>query len=319
MDDTRVDTRRVLVFLAFAFGLAWLAGLVVYLTGGLAASPALIPGLPGLTLATALIAVAYMGAPAVAHVLTRALTREGWQGTLLHPRLRQGWPYWVAAWVAPALFTIAGAALTFALFPRYFDPSLSALRAQFAAMGQTAPDNLWPLVALQTLSALAIAPVINSLFTFGEEFGWRGYLLPRLLPMGTTRALLLIGVIWGVWHWPVILMGHNYGLNYPGAPWLGPLAMVWFTFVTGTFLAWVTIKGGSVWPAVIGHAAINGIAAIGVLFSSAEANPVIGPMATGVVAALPWALFALWVLWRRPRPAPATAAAADPAPEPAAV
>ncbi len=171
---------------------------------------------------------------------------------------------------------------------------------------------MWPFVLAQTFSAVLIAPFINSLFTFGEEFGWRGYLLPKLLPMGTTPAMLLMGVIWGVWHWPVILMGHNYGLSYPGAPFLGPLAMVWFTFVVGTFLAWVTIRGGSVWPAVIGHAAINGIAALGALFMSADANPIIGPMATGVVAALPWAALTLWLLVRGMKPTPPVEAAAHP-------
>ncbi|OQA13808.1 MAG: hypothetical protein BWY63_03354 [Chloroflexi bacterium ADurb.Bin360] len=72
----RVDTRRVLIFIAFAFGIAWLAGLAVYLTGGLTNSRELIPG-TGITAVALLLPVAYMGAPAIAHVLTRLVTKEG--------------------------------------------------------------------------------------------------------------------------------------------------------------------------------------------------------------------------------------------------
>ena len=130
-------------------------------------------------------------------------------------------------------------------------------------------------------SALTIGALINSLFTFGEEFGWRAYLLPKLLPVGRRRATLLVGVVWGVWHWPIIAMGYNYGFEYPGSPWLGLLAMVWFTVLVGTFLAWVTIRGESVWPAVLGHAVINAIGRIGLLFVQGRPNPLLGPAPMG--------------------------------------
>jgi len=44
------------------------------------------------------------------------------------------------------------------------------------------------------------------IFTFGEEFGWRGYLLPRLAPLGGISAAIITGVIWGLWHTPVIVL-----------------------------------------------------------------------------------------------------------------
>lgn len=98
------------------------------------------------------------------------------------------------------------------------------------------------------------------------------------MPLGARRAFVLTGAIWGVWHWPVIAMGHNWGLDYPGVPWLGMLAMVWFTFLIGTFLGWATLRSGSVWPAVIGHGAINGIAGIAMLFARGRPNPLLGPV-----------------------------------------
>ena len=209
-----LDVKRVGIFLAFAFGIAWVIGLIIFLTGGLVNSPVLVPALR-LTLATVLLAVGYMWAPALAHVFTRLLTREGWHETWLRPHFRQGWRYWLAAWVAPALLTIVGAAIFFALLPRYFDPDLTMLRGLLAQSAQTAAVNPWLIVAAQLGSAVLIAPPINGLFTFGEEFGWRGYLLPKLLPLGERRAMRVPAVIWGGWRWPVIALGHTHGVDYP--------------------------------------------------------------------------------------------------------
>jgi membrane protease YdiL (CAAX protease family) len=300
--QTPLDKRRIALYLTFAYGIAWTCGLIIALTGGLANSPTLIPG-TSITLAMVLLATGYMWAPALAHILTRVITREGWHEPCLRPRLHHGWPYWLAAWCLPALLTILGALLFFALFPHFFDPTPGTLRDALTqaaqSTGQTIPYSPWALVAIQTGIAILIAPLINSLFTFGEEFGWRAYLLPKLLPLGERRALLLTGLIWGVWHWPIIAMGHNYGLAYLGAPWAGMLAMVWFTLATGTFLGWATLRGGSIWPAVIGHAAINGISALGLLFVQGQPNPLLGPLPVGLIGSAAWAALALMILLRR--------------------
>lgn len=303
-----LETRRILLFLLFAFGVSWAVGGVIYAMGGLTDSPELIPGF---TLATVLLAGGYMFGPALANVLTRLVTDEGWENAWLSPRVRHGWRYWIAAWFLPAVLTLLGAGLFFALFPQYFDPSMEGLRGVLAgaAGGTDAPPIDPQLVAVvQLVSALTIGTAINSIFTFGEEFGWRGYLLQKLLPLGARRATLAVGVVWGVWHWPVILMGYNYGFEYAGAPWTGLLAMVWFTVIAGVFLAWVTLRSGSVWPAVIGHAAINAIAGFGLLFVAGEPSSLLGPAPTGVIASLPWVALAVWVLARR-------GAFAPPAPE----
>ena len=236
-----------------------------------------------------------MGAPAIAHVLTRLMTQEGWSNTWLRPR-RRSWPYWMVAWFTPAVMTILGAAVFFAIFPQYFDPSLGALREMLAQAGQAVPEALWMTVLVQTLTGVLIAPFVNGLFAFGEEFGWRAYLQPKLLPLGARKAILLIGLIWGVWHWPLIAMGHNYGLEYSGAPWLGMLMMVWLTIGLGTFLGWLTIRAGNVWPAVIGHAAINGTGALAALCLSGKPNPLLGPYPTGIIGSAAWVVLTLVLL-----------------------
>lgn len=296
---TKPDTRRIVIFLAFAYGIAWLTGLVIYLMGGLAGSAQLLPGLP---LAVVLLAVPYMWAPALANIFTRLVTREGWKDVGLRPRLRRGWPYWLAGWFLPGVMTLAGAAIFFLLFPQYFDAGLARLGASNLSLPALAGLSPWISFAVQMLIAVLISPVLNFLATFGEEFGWRAYLLPKLLTLGWRKAVLLLGLIWGVWHWPVIFMGYEYGLKYPGAPLLGPLLFIWITFCFGTFLAWLVVRGGSVWPAVIGHAAINGIAGAAILVTSGQPNPLLGPLPVGVIGSLGFTLaaVALFVLFKPP-------------------
>ena len=297
MNDS-ADSRRVIMFLALAFGIAWAASLVIYLTGGLRDSPVLIQT-PRVTLGFVLLAGPVMWAPALAHILTRVVTSEGWRDSGVRPRLKRGWPYSLAAWVLPALLTIGGLVSYFILFPRHYDAELTTLKEMLEATPVDPGEvNLWVLVGVQMLQALLLAPVLNGIATFGEEFGWRGYLQPSLigLGIGPRRAMVLMGLIWGVWHWPAILMGHNYGLEYVGAPFLGPLAMVWFTLIVGTLLGWLTFRAGSVWPGVIGHAVLNGMANLGVIFARANPNPLVGPLPVGVVGGVAFAVVAAVLL-----------------------
>jgi membrane protease YdiL (CAAX protease family) len=192
--------------------------------------------------------------------------------------------------------TILGAVLFFVVFRQYFDPSFKVLHEMLANTGQAIPNAPWTIVIVQTLLGVLIAPFINSIFTFGEEFGWRAYLQPKLMPLGGRKAILLIGLIWGVWHWPIIAMGHNYGLDYPAAPWLGMLMMVWVTIGLGTFLGWLTLRAGNVWPAVIGHAAINGISGLAAVCVQGNPNPLLGPYPTGLIASAAWVLLTLAIL-----------------------
>ncbi len=296
MND-KLATRRIYIYLAFAFGLAWATSLIIYLTGGLQNSPLVIPE-ANISLALILLAGPVMWSPALAHVLTRLLTGEGWQNARLRLRFKKSWPYLLIAWILPTVLTIMGAVVFFLLFPRYYDADLTTLQEMLAASPagvELESVSLWGVVVIQIIQGVLLSPV-NSIATFGEEFGWRAYLQPKVMPLGPRRGMVLMGLIWGVWHWPVILMGHNYGLRYPGVPFLGPLAMVWFTFVVGTFLGWLTWRARSVWPAVIGHAAVNGIANLGTIFVRGEPDPLLGPLPVGLIGGIGFTVVALLLL-----------------------
>lgn len=295
-----LDIRRIVIFLAFTFGIAWITTLVIYLTGGLTDSPELVPGL-GITLAYVLMAFPMMWSPAIANVLTRLITREGWRDTLLRPVMTNGaWKYWLIAWLLPPLLIAVGAALYYVIYPQFFDPETRGMADLLSQQlgGEVAPSTVRLIIALQLGQGLLLAPIINGLFTFGEEFGWRAYLQPKMLPMGVRKALVLIGVIWGVWHWPVIFMGYEYGLDYAGFPVVGPLLFLLFTISLSIIEGWLTLRGGSVWPAVLAHAMINGFAAMASLFMAVGAapNPLIGPLPIGLIPMLPLIAFAAGLL-----------------------
>ncbi len=287
-----LERRRIALFCAVTFGVSWATALVVFLTGGLANSPQLLPGIP---LWLVLVSTFYMFGPAIGAVVTRFVTDEGFGNAGLGPNLRDSVRAYLAAWFAPAGLVLVGAGLFYAVFPAYFDPSLGALRESLAGLGVEA-DPL-TLLGGQFVAALTFGTAINTVFAFGEEFGWRAYLLPKLWPLGSRRAVLLHGVVWGVWHWPILAMGYNYGVGYPGFPWTGMLAFLVFAVGAGGFLAWVTTESGSVWPASVGHGAINAIAGIGTAFAAGSPPVLLGPAPVGVVAALPWVAVAFAVLF----------------------
>jgi membrane protease YdiL (CAAX protease family) len=144
-------------------------------------------------------------------------------------------------------------------------------------------------VVLINLAEMAVlGPVINLIPTLGEELGWRGYLLPKLRTLMPDRAaLILTGVIWGVWHLPVIVLGHNYGTAYWGYPWLGILAMIVFCVSLGILEGSVSVKVGSAVPAAMIHSAVNAGAGLPLYLIKGAYNPVLGPALTGFIGGLP--------------------------------
>ena len=208
------------------------------------------------------------------------------------PRFKGNLRYYLMAWFGPALLTLAGAALYFLLFPQSFDASLGYMQTVYAAQGIT-PDMLPVpmelLAAVQLAQGLFLAPLLNAVTCFGEEWGWRGYLVPKMSKhMKPLPMLLLSGVIWGLWHAPITVLGHNYGLGYFGYPFTGIAAMCCFCTVLGVFLSYITLKTGSCIPAVLAHGAINGIAAAGTLFTADGGDPFVGPAPTGILGGLPF-------------------------------
>ena len=277
-----MEKKRIVIYVALAYGLAWaLWFAVVYpmVNGG------------GLGTSMQLAIAAGMFAPAIAAALTRLITKEGFKDAWIKPRaFKKTWRYYVLAWFGPLVLVLAGAALYFLINPADFDPSMSyviqATREQAEAMGveMNIDDEAIRLTQIASLATLVIAPAINAVTCFGEEWGWRGYLLPHLLErFSIIPTLLVSGIIWGSWHAPITVLGHNYGLGYAGYPFTGIAAMCLFCIVLGVFMSYITLRTGSCLPAVFAHGMVNGSAAAGIIFSATGGNPFVGPAPTGIL------------------------------------
>jgi len=140
----------------------------------------------------------------------------------------------------------------------------SQLTTQAAALGMSLPL----MMTLATIQTLLIGPFLGLLVTFGEEYGWRGYLQTELVKIGRIKGVFLVGVIWGAWHWPVIWMGYNY----PGHPWLGSLLMVLFCIGLAYIIGYAVLKTKAVWLAAFLHALVNQSAAyfMGVIYTPTD-------------------------------------------------
>jgi uncharacterized protein len=233
-----VNWKEVITFVVLAYGLAWAWSgffLLPYLGDLLTRSTTPTNMLERLGAMTTLPT---MLTPMIAAFIMRIfLSKEGVKGSL---GLLRSPKYYLAALVIPAVFVTAVVLII-----------TQAITLPGVSLGEFRwSEATWYVYLILMVSALPV-----TLFTFGEEYGWRGYLLPRLLPLGEIRASILLGVIWGVWHLPLLLAG----LNYPGVNvWL---VIIIFTFVTValsfTYTWFYVASSGSVLVAAVFHASTN--------------------------------------------------------------
>ena len=228
----RVNWKEVILFVVLAYGLGWAWSgffLLPYLGDVLTQSTTPTDMLERLGAVTTLPT---MLTPMIAALIMRIfVTKEGGKGSL---GLLRSPKYYLAALAIPAVFATA-----------------VVLIVQLLGLG----EFRWSEATWYVYLMLLVIAVPVTMFTFGEEYGWRGYLLPRLLPLGEIRASVLLGVIWGVWHLPLLLAG----LNYPGVNIF--LAIIVFIFATValsfTYTWFYVASSGSVLVAAVFHASTN--------------------------------------------------------------
>jgi uncharacterized protein len=243
-------------FLAIAFGWSWLVAVVLFELGGIGSGLRLMVG-----------GFAFMLGPAIAAVLvTRGMPKPDRRAALGFGRVRADrWLF--LAWFVPAVL-VAAATLGAALVPgtTLLAPA-AALRAQIAASAgaaQAAKLDRFPpalLSALIVVQAFALGALVNAPFMLSEELGWRGALWSRWQSLGFAKHALATGVVWGLWHAPLVAMGHNY----PNDPIAAPFLMTLFCVLLTPTLHLVRERGGTVWHACLFHGTINAGATLGKL------------------------------------------------------
>lgn len=274
--------KRIAIYLGFTFAVTY--ALEIFVIGNLMNNAALAP-------VFTLLVGAMMFIPALGVLFTRLVTKEGFKDAWILPNFKGHVRFYILAWLLPAGLIIIGAALYFIIYPNLFDPAMGYMAQSYAAQGLSLES---PAVQSMTLLSIAVgllfSPVLNILNATGEEWGWRGYLVPKLSEkMSVVPTVLLSGVIWGLWHAPLtILIGHNYGFGYAGYPFTGILAMCGFCIVMGTLFSYVSLRSRSCLPAAIAHGTLNGMAATGVVFISGvdAVNPFVGPVPTGIIGGI---------------------------------
>ena len=283
MKESKQNT--LTVYLLWAFLIAWAlqiaAGLMYRRGNGMAY--------------TALLSLS-MFAPMLAAVLSGAgLRGMGWK-----PRLRGKLRWVLAAWFGPAILGAAGAALYFLLVPQALDLNFSYIRAALGAeqiaLMEAGGMTLTRYALDSCIAALTYAPLINMGFAIGEEAGWRGVMYPALKRrLGTAGGRIAGGVIWGIWHWPIMLLaGYEYGFAYWGAPVTGPLLFCVIASAMGILLDFLYEKTDCIWMSALCHGAINAFAGVPTLvLNPAYANGLLlGPLMVGLIGGLPMILLA---------------------------
>lgn len=202
--------------------------------------------------AVALYGILGMTTPTIANIITRLITKEGLKESYLSISMKNGkWKYYVLSFIIPLVYGFIG----FILITNIFCSNMSDII-------NTADINIniWTIISCAGLILFMIFPY------FGEEFGWRAYLTPKLSKLfGEPVGILINGVLWGLWHTPLTLSGHNFGIDYKGFPFLGILLMCLMCICLSPLLTLLTKRTESVFPASIVHAINNNASAMVIL------------------------------------------------------
>lgn len=285
---TRIRVVAIIAFTVLACGLAWLVALPLWLGDGLAEPIAglLLPVMMFTPAVAAVVVTLVLRVPAAGH---RVRFLGLWP---LRPAKRVVW-LMVAGWLAPPLLVGLSILVAAALGFIQLDPTFAGFAAELAKM---LPEGTpMPPVELLVISQIAMIPLgalLNCVVAFGEELGWRGWLVPALRPLGTWPTLLISGAIWGLWHSPVILLGYNFGRTDI----TGVLFMIGGCIAWGILLGWLRLRSASVWPAVLAHGSLNAAAGLVILFAASQPDLALaGPLgvAAWIVAAVVIAILAV--------------------------
>ena len=200
-------------------------------------------------LIVATVASLGMLAPALAVLLTRMITKEGFKDSYLAINFKGNAKFYLASIWVPLLNNLIA---MFCLWLFYMDTSFSETFTM-EYFGEALPLLLYTLA-----SSIIIFP-----HTFGEEWGWRGYLMPKLLKlMNKPMAIIVGGIIWGLWHAPFTILGHDFGVGYPFFPWAGIALMCVFCTLMNAFMTYITERTKSIYPTVFIHGINNNIGAM---------------------------------------------------------
>ena len=211
-------------------------------------------------LATILVSLLSAGAmllPLLAVVLTQAIFKEPiLQGLGISFKVNR---WWVIGWLLMPVIALAVIGTTLLMPGAKWTPDSELVQMSLQSMPEGL--GLWGLIAISLVSGLFAGITLNALFAFGEEIAWRGFLMKEFRGKKFLTVALWTGIIWGFWHAPIILNGHNY----PQHPVTGVFMMVIFCLLLTPMLMYFRMKGRSVIVPAIMHGTFNGVVGLSLL------------------------------------------------------
>ena len=278
MEKNSISTKQFIIFMAVAFGVAYIpltfAGLAL--------------GRGNTILFTLLFRFVAVFIPFAAVLIARVPVKK------LGYKIKVGFKKFIPSLIGAQLLSFIGSAIFLLIFKDKWTLSMDGFLSQFPqstgnifdSLGYTA-EKLLPMMCLSSLAALPISQILPS---FGEEAGWRGVMYPYLKnKLGKTKGRIVGGILWGVWHWPLILLGgHFFGNGYWGAPVLGPIAVCVSLTAFGILIDHIYEKTGSILMASLMHGGMNAAAVPLTLITVSDPGlSVFGPTAFGLISVIP--------------------------------
>lgn len=196
-----------------------------------------------------LLVFGLMWSPTIAMIVARAVNRDGIRDVSFRPGFKdRGWREYLLAWWFPVV--VAALAYGAAWSTGLVGFEVPKMVRETLELGPV------PALLVAVASTLTLGTVFSAATAMGEEVGWRGYMLTRLIEAGVPRPVLVSGLVWGLWHTPLILTG-----QYAAGPWPVLSTMLFLVNITiqSYLYARIRLRTGSVWPAVLLHASWNAV------------------------------------------------------------
>jgi membrane protease YdiL (CAAX protease family) len=264
----KINFKKVALFICLTFFLSWLMAILFFAFGGRWNTPASL-----------VMAVVYMFIPmAVSIVVQKLIYKEPLKTLGISFKINR---WFLVAWLLPLFIAFVSIGVSL-LFPgvhysagmeglvERFEPILT--EEQLRGLKNQVANSSVHLMWLGILQALIAGITINAVAAFGEELGWRGFLQRELGFMGFWKSSAVIGIIWGVWHAPIIIQGHNY----PRHPFTGVFMMIILTLLWSPLFSYIRLKANSVIAAAIFHGSLNATAGFSLMFTKGGGDLIVG-------------------------------------------
>lgn len=254
-----MNTRKLIIFSLCAFLPMIGVGVVMHLLGGspAALSTETMTENPTQAIIGVILSAGAMLLPMIAVIITQLICKEPvLKGLDISFKINR---WWFIGWLLMPVIAVMVLGVTLLMPGAVWSPANDTIQTALESL--PAGIGVWGMLAITLFSGLYAGITINGIFAFGEEIAWRGYLLKLFKGKKFMTTALLTGTIWGLWHAPIILNGHNY----PQHPVFGVLMMTVFCVLLTPMLMYFRKKSGSVIVPAIMHGTFNGVVGISLI------------------------------------------------------